>query len=281
MQNFTLHTHNNELNFDGRADAFTMISKAQSLGFNTIGVSNHMIINERLIFPPSIVEPMFFNDFKKATECYKKHIEILENLKSQFNINIKIGFECDFFENNNWRISFEKMLKELNIDYLIGSNHFIRNDDESFILNIYHLQKHPHNLDQETIDYYTKNYYKNTVSLIRSGYFSFVAHIDYCTIFNIGEDSRYDTYKLAILDALQETKTPLEINTSGYDRINRPHPAPWLLKELSKNNQVPLLISDDAHSPDKIGNHFKKTEDLLKELNYTNRFTLDMLKKPF
>ena len=102
--------------------------------------------------------------------------------------------------------------------------------------------------------------------------------MDYCTIFNIGEDSRFDPYKIAIIDALKETKTPLEINTSGFNRINRPHPDPKYIKLL--NNSIPLLISDDAHSTDRLGNHFQKTEDLLKSYNYTNRFTLDMLKKP-
>ena len=277
MQKFTLHTHNSELDFDGRNTAFEMIQQAQLLGFETIGVSNHMIVNELLDFPPS-VEPMFFKDFKTATKCYKRHIEILENLKDKFKINIKIGFECDFFEDKNWRNSFEKMLKELPIDYLIGSNHFIRNDDETYILNIYHLQKYQHGLTQEQIDHYTINYYKNTASLIRSGYFSFIAHMDYCTIFNLGEDSRFEPYKIAIIDALKETKTPLEINTSGFNRINRPHPDPKYIKLL--DNSIPLLISDDAHSIDRLGNHFEKTEDLLKSYNYTNRFTLDMLKKP-
>ena len=150
MQNFTLHTHNSELNFDGKNTASEMIEKAQTLGFQTIGVSNHMIVNEILNFPPT-VEPMFHNDFSKATQCYLKHIEILENLKSKFKISIKIGFECDFFEDKNWRNSFEKMLKQLPIDYLIGSNHFIRNDDESFILNIYHLKKFNPKLTQEQI----------------------------------------------------------------------------------------------------------------------------------
>jgi histidinol phosphatase-like PHP family hydrolase len=40
------------------------------------------------------------------------------------------------------------------------------------------------------------------------------------------------------------------------------------------------VISDDAHYKEHIGRHFDEAEKLLKELNYTNRFTLDMLKKP-
>lgn len=280
MQNFTLHTHNNELRFDGYADAKTMIQKAQDLNLQTIGVSNHIIVNKTLNFSPE-KEPMYFNDFNKATTTYLKHIEILENLKQSFKIDIKIGFECDFFTSKDWRNSFEKMIKQLPIDYLIGSNHFLKSQDESFLCNIYHLKKIPNRPDDETLHLYTINHYKNITECIKSGYFTFIAHLDYCTIFNLGNDSRYDSYKQDIIDALKETKTPLELNTSGYDRINRPHPEPWILKELAKTNSVPILISDDAHRPESLTQHFNEAEDLLKSLNYTNRFSLDMLKKNF
>ena len=86
---------------------------------------------------------------------------------------------------------------------------------------------------------------------------------------------------IQILEALKETHTPFEINTSGYDRINRPHPDVWMIKEMAKNGgAVPVLISDDAHYTEKLGRHFEQAEQLLQELNYTNRFTPDMLKRP-
>lgn len=280
MQNFTLHTHNNELRFDGYADAKTMISSAIDKGFKTIGVTNHVIVNKVLDFDRNI-EPMFFNNFKDATECYKRHIDILQNLKQEFNIDIKIGFECDFFTSSDWRNNFEKMIKELDIDYLIGSNHFLKSIDETFLCNIYHLKKIPNRPDEETIHQYTINHYKNIIECIKSGYFTFIAHLDYCTIFNLGADERYDEYKHEIIETLIKTRTPIELNTSGYDRIDKPHPSPWMLETLAKSNLVPILISDDAHDPTRIGKYFDKAESLLAKLNYTNRFTLDMLKTKF
>lgn len=281
MQNFTLHTHNNELRFDGRASAIEMISAAENKGFSLIGVTNHLIMHKSLSFNPAS-EPMFFNDFNKAEQAYMRHIEILENLKQKFNIKIKIGFETDFFAAPEWRNYFEKMITRLPVDYLIGASHFLKNKDESFVINIYHLKHLTTPLPDDVLKEYTINHLKNIEQAIRSGYFSFMAHLDYCTIFNLAEDSIYDPYKLKIIDALRETKTPFEINTSGYDRINRPHPAPWMIKELSQNGgEVPVVISDDAHYPERLGNHFDKAENLLKELHYTNRLTPDMLKKPY
>lgn len=280
MQNFTLHSHNNELHFDGHNSAREMIQAAQDLGFKTIGVTNHMQMHQNLT-PYLEREPMFFDDYQKAETAYLKHIEILENLKSEFKIDIKIGFEVDFFTSSHWRNAFEKMLPHLPVDYLISGSHFLKEKDESFLINIFHLKHLNPPLDDETIHRLIVNHYQNIVAAIKSGYFSFIAHLDYTTRLGYGEEPIYDEYKYAILEALKETKTPFELNTSGFSNIGRPHPHPWMIKEMAKDGGlVPIVISDDAHFKENLGRDFDKAEQLLSELNYTNRFTLDMLKKP-
>lgn len=279
-QPFTLHTHNNELHFDGRYSAREMIETAQNLGFETIGVSNHMIFHKSLS-PYLEREPMFFTDYKKAEYAYNKHIEILENLKSEFKINIKIGFEVDFFQAKHWRNFFEKMIQKLPVDYLLSGSHFLKNEDESFICNIFHLKYLDPQPDEETMHQLILAHYKNIIAAINSGYFSFIAHLDYTTRLGLGGEPRYDECKYAVLEALKKTHTPFEINTNGYEQLNHPYPAPWMIKEMAKNGGiVPVVISDDAHFTERLGQHFDEAEQLLKDLNYTNRFTLDMLKKP-
>jgi len=279
-QPFTLHTHNNELHFDGRSSAREMIQTAQDLGFKTIGVTNHMIAHLGLT-PYLEREPMFFDDYNKAETAYMKHIEILNNLKSEFKIDIKIGFEVDFFQSPHWRNFFEKMLPHLPVDYLISGSHFLKNEDESFLCNIFHLKHLNPAPDEETLRNWLICHYKNMVTAIKSGYFSFIAHLDYTTRLGLAEDSSYDEYKYEVLEAVKQTKTPIEINTGGYERIGRPHPAPWMIKELAKDGGiVPIVISDDAHYTEHLGLHFADAEQLLTDLNYTNRFTLDMLKRP-
>lgn len=274
MQNFTLHTHNNELRFDGRASAVEMIAAAEAKGFKTIGVTNHLLMH-RNIGHFSGAEPMFFSDFNKAEYAYKKHIEILQGLKDKFKINIKIGFETDFFQDKAWRNFFEKMLPTLEVDYLIGASHFLKSEDEEeFLCNIYHLKRLEKMPDEEDLKRYVINHFKNIAAAIRSGYFKFIAHFDYCTIFGLGEGEEYDPYKFEIIEALKETGTAFEINTSGYDRIGRPHPAPYLIKELAKGGGVvPVVLSDDSHEPAHLGRHFDEAEKLLCKFGYTNRLS--------
>jgi len=279
-QKFTLHTHNNELHFDGRYSAREMIQTAQDLGFKTIGVTNHLQAHP-LLTPFMKHEPMFFDDYNKAEAVYMKHIEILENLKSEFKIDIKIGFEVDFFQAPHWQNFFEKKIVHLPVDYLICGSHFLKNDDESLICNIFHLKHLNPQPDEKTLRNLLANHYRNIIKAIETDCFSFIAHLDYTTRLGLATDESYNEYKYEVLEAVKKYKTPIEINTSGYDRIGRPHPAPWMIKELAKDGGiVPIVISDDAHYKESLGQHFEDAEQLLKDLNYTNRFTLDMLKKP-
>ena len=270
IQNFTYHSHNNFGGvFDGRHSPEDMISAAEKLGFETIGVSNHLIWHHNM--PCS--HTMFFKDFDQALDTYKRSLDCLDEIASRHSIKILKGFEVDFFPSKEWRNGFEKMLKELKVDYLIGSTHFIRTEDESQMWNIYHLDELPQGTTVEDIDYYLSNYWKNILTAISSGYFNFMAHLDYCTQFNLSISAEWDEYKWQVIESLDKNKMPFEVNTSGISRIGRPFPDWWMVKELCRR-QVPVLISDDAHYTEHLGRGFAEVEEKLKEFNCVKRFKL-------
>lgn len=159
----------------------------------------------------------------------------------------------------------------MDVDYYIGSTHTVRTADESRIYNIFHLEELPSGTTAEDMDELIKNYWLNVIESAQSGYFAFIAHLDYCAIFNLGVEPKWDDYKWRLIEALAKAKQPFELNTSGFERIKSPHPAPWMLKELKERN-VPVVISDDAHSTTMLGRYFNEAEDLLSSLNYTNRW---------
>lgn len=43
MKKYTLHTHT--IGFDGQNSVQDMVKRARELGFDTIGISNHLIVN--------------------------------------------------------------------------------------------------------------------------------------------------------------------------------------------------------------------------------------------
>lgn len=270
MQNFTYHTHNNELHFDGHHSAEEMIAAAEAKGFAEIGVSNHLICHKNLSNMPNY-EPMFFCDFKTAEAACQRHIEIIRAAAEKHKIKVRIGFEVDFFPSAYWRNNFEKMRKNLDVDYLIGSTHFLYADNESFLCNLYHIKHYPDLPSRPEFQEYLRNYWRNIAAAVESGYFTFMAHLDYCAIFNLCTTPEWDNSKNMVIEALAKYRQPYELNTSGYNRINRPHPEKQMLIELNKHN-VPVLLSDDSHDVATLGQHFKRAEKLLSDIGYINRF---------
>lgn len=270
MQNFSYHTHNNALGiFDGKNTAAEILARAEEIGFETIGVSNHLIWHPNM----SQVSRMFFRDLEMALDVWQQSLEVLQNAAKNFNIKVLTGFEVDFFPSKIWREGFEKAIKVLQPDYLIGSTHFIRTADEKKVYNIYHMDELPAGITPDDMDELLKNYWLNIIECIKSGYFDFIAHIDYCTIFNLCVEEKWHDLKWQVIETLDKYHQPFELNTSGYDRINIPHPHPWMLKELAKRN-VPLVLSDDAHCIEHLGRHFAQAEEYLQSINYTSRWKL-------
>lgn len=72
--------------------------------------------------------------------------------------------------------------------------------------------------------------------------------------------------KIGRLNLSQKTHTAVEINTSGYKPHSaEPYPSTRIL-EMVKQNDIPVLICDDAHEVDNIGRHFNDAEKLIQKM---------------
>ena len=271
VQKYSYHTHNNSQGvFDGKSSAEEMIAQAEALGFDEIGISNHLCVHPNV---PSNVSSMFFNDPKKALDIYKRMYNEIDEIASHYKIKIFKGFEVDFFPSATWRNWFETIIKELDYDYLIGASHFICASDESFLCNIYHLNRLPANTDNNTMREYLQGYWKNVQGAVESGYFDFIAHFDYCTQFDLCTTPEWNEIKQRIIDAFSRRKQPFEINTGGIERIGRPFPD-WSMAEELIRREVPVIISCDSHHTSQIGRHFSDVEQFLSNVGCKHRFKL-------
>lgn len=270
IQNFSLHTHNNALGvFDGVNTPLEMFQKAESLGWDEIGVTNHFIWHPHM----PLSHRMFFDDYQEALNVHQQALDLLKEAIDKVNIKVRIGYEVDYFPSAKWCDGFEKMMEILKPEYLIGSTHFIRNAEETFLCNIFHLRNLPASTTKEQMREYLKNYWLNIISSIESGYFNFIAHLDYCAVFDLCMEPEWDEYKWMVIEALAKHNMPYEINTGGYTRLQTPHPHPWMIAELCKRD-VPVILSDDAHNVDVLGRYFSEAEQLLKSFGCTNRWRL-------
>lgn len=269
MQEYSYHMHTNSFGiFDGQNTPEEMIRKSEELGLKKIGISNH------LAFHPNMPDQskMFFSDYRQACDLYKRVIDEIRTVSLKFKIDVKVGFEVDFFPSLQWRNLFEKMREDIKADYYIGATHYLRNQTEDYIMHLYYLQRNPQiKISKEDITVYLNIYWDNIIESIKSGYFNFIAHLDVCKLFGYCGGSEWDDRKKEVIETLAKYKQPYELNTSGWTKIGEQHPYEWMIDELNKK-KVPIIISDDAHCVDTITQHFDQAESLLKKHNYINRY---------
>ncbi|MBQ8465463.1 MAG: PHP domain-containing protein [Alphaproteobacteria bacterium] len=269
MQNFSYHMHTNNLGiFDGQNTPIEMIKRSEEIGFKKIGISNHLAFHPNM---PS-QSKMFFSDFNKACDIYKSVIEDIRTASLKAKIDVRVGFEVDFFSSYQWRSLFEKIKKEIKADYYIGATHYLRDESENYIMNLYYMKRNPQiKISEKDLTVYLNIYWDNIIESIKSGYFNFIAHLDVCKLFGFCLDKKWDEKKYEVIETLEKYKQPYELNTSGWTKVGEQHPHTWMIEELNKRN-VPVIVSDDAHSVIMLAQHFEQAESFLSKMNYKCRY---------
>lgn len=267
-QKFTLHTHT--VGFDGHDSVQDMINRARELGFKTIGISNHFIVDpvikQSKMYACYGVRGGYINicfaSFKEVLSRFVKHYEELKNAQEQNpDMQILRGMEVDFFNTAKWRDGFERALGVLKPDYLIGSAHFVSYADT--LLNIHDMK----NADKKTQDILLTHYWTNVARAAESGLFTWLAHLDLPKKVGLGREPKWMDLENRAIEAIAKSKMTIEINTSFYrDFCYEPYPSNRILQMAARNN-VPVLLSDDAHKVQDIGRHFDEASQLIKDLN--------------
>lgn len=266
MQKFNLHAHTKSTFFDGKNTVLEMLQAYEKLGFEAVGISNHLTFHPKM--RPDL--PMFFCDPEKAKDAYIGLIDEIKEARQHVDIDVLVGFEVDFFPSSGWRTFFEDLIKDLKPDYLIGSTHNLRLPDESELYNIYFEGEKM----QDPI--LLQTYFDNIKETIKSGYFDFIAHLDVLRKFIPDFSSRFMDEFVEIAELLQKHKTATEINTGGLRcGLGSCFPTSEIVDVL-KSKDISLLISDDAHGIHEAGTYFHEAEELLAD--YPHRFTLSDLK---
>ena len=175
-----------------------------------------------------------------------------------------------FFTYDGWLEEFIDFRQELGLDYYVSGNHFLINDNNQIIdpqdINIIV----PDISEQKKL---ISHHFHTITQAVNSGLFDFIAHIDYMRRLKICNPEAFYKEKMQLISALATTNTATEISTKGIIKFGEPFPCHWMLEEMKQQN-VPLVISDDSHTTDRIGENFAFVETMLKNINYTNRWKL-------
>jgi len=236
-----LHNHTPLCNHaTGNPEEF--IKKAIEKGIKYYGFSDHAPMEFDYEYRMSFEDmPKYESEIKQLKEKYKDKITIL------------LGYEVDFTP------FVDKRVLERDIDYLIGSVHFLDNwgfDNPEFIKE----------WEKRDVDDVYKEYFDKIEKMASSKLFDIVGHIDLVKVFNFKPKKSIKDLAKNAIKAIKNSGMSIEINTAGLRKpVKELYPSYELL-EMILNEGIDLTTSSDAHSIDQVGFNIKETTQKLKEL---------------
>lgn len=278
FQPYTYHSHTTFS--DGHDELLAMVCRAKEIGFCELGISDHLIVHKNMYQSQSwpyleqrAAAYVYNRDFKSILDKYRRHCENIRRVSRQEKFRLLVGFEVDYFPYDGWEEEFRWFISQLDVDYLHSGNHFFCSEDCEQIINMTFFL----NICKDTSLHkqYFSQHFKVLEQAVNSKMFKFLAHMDYLRRF-AGDEYGVDTLrpeKEAVLKALQNTGTALEISTKGLRKIGDFYPD-FSILQLAGKMGVSAVISDDAHCVAELGMDFNKAENALRKAGISKRLKL-------
>ena len=270
--NYDFHMHT--LFCDGNNTPEQMADAAYKKGFAAIGFSTH---SAWPVTTGCEMHPSRFDDYKKEV----LHVKELYAGK----MDVFFGLEIDYMPHVT--TAHHPFYKEFNLDYSIGSIHYVHNPDKPELgcFAIDHTVEHVAAGIRDVFGGDSKKavqaYFSEERDMIATGGFDIIGHIDLVKKRNeplklfSENDSWYVNELKATAEAAAKSGKFVEINTGGMSRgaINTPYPSQYFL-ELLKALNVPIVINSDAHSTEHIGYAFEAAVATAVKAGYKESFVL-------
>ena len=195
---------------------------------------------------------MSFDDMKLYQD---RVLELKDRYKDE--IDIRLGYEVDYLKGY-----MDKRVLGANVDYLIGSVHFIDGwgfDNPEFIGKY----------DEMDIDEIWQKYFDTIEEMAKSQLFDIVGHLDLIKVFKFMPTKDIKEIASNALDAIAKANMAIEINSAGLRKpIKEAYPSLDLLK-MAKAREIPITFGSDAHSPEQVGYGRDEAYNLAKEAGYS------------
>ena len=229
------------------------LKSAQKLGLREVGFSDHLPLyflpkdkrEDGLAMDESEVEA-YFEDIRQARIAFP-------------DLTVKLGIEADYIPGQEDQLS--AVLKELPLDYVLGSVHYI--DGWGF--------DNPDYIDEygnRDIDRLYRRYFELLKEAALSGIFDILAHPDLVKKFCYFPAGDMTEIYEDTVQAIKKSNVCIEVNTAGLRVPAREiYPAEGFLR-LCCQYGVPVTLGSDAHKPEQVGQNFIEAVSLLKKVGY-------------
>lgn len=229
MQDFNIHSHTSRCHHAVGTDE-EYVQKAIEANLRLLGFSDHV----------PLIDDEGMND-RMSIDQTQEYINSVLSLKQKYKnqIDLKLGFECEYFEN---KLNYYKDLLN-KCDYLILGHHYDKPNSVDYC----------EFCDDERV----ANYANEVCKGIESGLFTYLAHPDY---FMLSRESWSDACTAAlekILLCANQHDFPLEINLKGlsYGKRSYPDGDSFIYPnkhtiELFKKYNPKVVFGLDCHNPE-------------------------------
>ncbi|MDP4267630.1 MAG: histidinol-phosphatase [Bacteroidota bacterium] len=260
MRYSNLHTHTDFC--DGKKMPENFVAEAIRQNMSSIGFSAHAPLP--YICPWTI-----------KYENIKEYLTQVNFLKtSQNKVQVYLSLELDYIP--GYTIPFDVYRNLMNLDYTIGSIHFVIMPEKDLLWFI----DGPHEKYIEGINTIFDNdarkavkaFYAQTREMVLTQKPDIIGHLDKIKMNN--KNNQFFTTKeiwyrdeiIKTLEVIKQNGTIVEINTRGIYRGKTAElfPSIEIIQECN-NMEIPLTISSDAHNPDELTKLFSETIDILKQ----------------
>lgn len=241
---------------DSEAKMNDMVESAIAKGLMAITFTEHMDYD----FVYTEEEPEGF--FEVNTDSYLYDLLRAREkygAKIQINFGIELGMQTHINQKN---VLYSNSYP---FDFIIASSHLCNHKDP-------YLPEFFEGRDEKE-GYH--EYFKYIIDVVNSFWnYDVYGHLDYVLRYGPNKNKfftmeEYGDEISEILKIIIHNGKGIEANTSGFHYgMGGPHPNIEILKRYKELGGEILTIGSDAHTPDRIGSHFKETAELLKSIGF-------------
>ena len=247
MIDYHVHTQHS-IDAQGTIDEYC--AQAVTIGLNEICFTNHCELdperNDNFIRFNGQQELFSHDGLLKlqsevhaARDRYKSH-----------GLAVKFGIEVGYFPGIEQRLN--EIIQGTELDFMIGAIHCL---DHICIDSSRECGRY---FEHHSVREYIENYYASVASLIKSGMFDSLAHIDVHKKYgrdhygNAMDDVPKDLLN-NVFRLIRENGIAFEINTAGMRFMNEFYPAPELMRVAREQGIACITIGSDSHKPEDLG----------------------------
>lgn len=246
-----LHNHTYLCNHaDGSMEEY--VQRAIELGIDVFGFSDHAPMGFDPKYRMSMDQTRFYeNEVKRLQEKYSDKIKIL------------LAYEVDFLNG-----FMENSILNADVDYLIGSVHFLNNwgfDNPEFIAEYQHRD----------IDKIWEDYFKAIEAMAKSRLFDIAGHLDLIKVFKFLPKKDIRSIAQNAVKEIKRSNMVVEVSPAGLRKpIGETYPSKQLL-ELCYELDIPVTLGSDAHKVEQIGFGYEESLKLIEDIGYKKIATFE------